>query len=116
MKRSVLILIGVLLLIPAAPAPQAQQSRLSASANDIAPGLTVLTPTPHAPVPRELSQLWLAPEPGAAARPGGVSSLNSAARLAADGDYSRALSLVSQPTAKDGPLGQYAAYYAGVVQ
>ena len=115
MKRSVLILIGVLLLVPAAPVPHAQQGRLSGSANDIPPGLTALTPTPHAPVPRELSQLWLAPERGAAARPGG-SSLNSAARLAADGDYSRALSLVSQPTAKDGPLGQYATYYAGLAQ
>jgi soluble lytic murein transglycosylase len=116
MKRSVLILIGVWLLVPAAPAPHAQQSRLSASANEIPPGLTVLTPTPHAPVPQELSQLWLAPERGAVARSSAVTSLNSAARLTADGDYSRALSLVSQPTAKEGPLAQYAAYYAGIAQ
>src|SRR6476620_5407971 len=116
MKRSVLILIGVWLLVPAAPAPHAQQSRLSASANEIPPGLTVLTPTPHAPVPQELSQLWLAPERGAVARSSAVASLNSAARLTADGDYSRALSLVSQPTAKEGPLAQYAAYYAGIAQ
>jgi len=116
MKRSILILIGAILLVPAAPAPHAQQSRLASSTSEIAPGLTVLTPTPHAPVPTELSQLWLAPERGAAVRTSGISSLSSAARLAADGDYSRALSLVSQSTAKEGPLAQYAIYYAGVAQ
>jgi soluble lytic murein transglycosylase len=116
MKRSVAFLVGVAMLVPAVPVPQAQQSRLSGSANEMPPGLTVLTPTPHPPVPQELSQLWLAPERTSSARSGAVTSLNNASKLAADGEYSRALSLVSQPAAKEGPLGQYAAYYAGVAQ
>jgi soluble lytic murein transglycosylase len=117
MKRSLLTLIGLLMLVPAAPAPRAQQGRLSSSANEVPPGLTVLTPTPHPQVPRELSQLWLAPERGAAsARSSAVASLNTAARSTADGDYSRALSLVSQPVTKEGLLGLYSTYYAGLAQ
>ena len=117
MKRSVLIVTGLLVLVPAASAPRAQQGRLSGSSNEMPPGLTVLAPTAHPQVPRELSQLWLAPERGTnSARPGAFTSLNSASKLTADGDYSKALTLLSQPIAQEGPLGQYAAYYAGVAQ
>jgi soluble lytic murein transglycosylase len=117
MKRSVLSLVGLLMLVPAAPAPNAQQERLSSSSNEIPPGLTVLTPTPHPPVPRDLSQLWMAPERGVpASRAAGTASLSTAARLTADGEYTRALTLVSQPLAQDGVLRQYAAYYAGMAQ
>lgn len=117
MKRSVLLLAGLLMLLPIASAPRAQQGGLSGTTNDLAPGLTVLSPTPHPVVPRDISLLWLAPARSATAtRSSAAVSLGSAARLAADGDYSRALTLVSQPMAKDGVLGQYAAYYAGVAQ
>ena len=115
MKKSAL-LIGLLILAPAAPAPHAQQGRPSGSSNDMPIGVTVLTPTPHPQVPRDLSQLWLAPDRGTAARSSSASSLSTLAKLTADGDYSKALSLASQPIAKDGPLGQYAAYYAGFAQ
>lgn len=115
MKKSAL-LIGLLILAPAAPVPHAQQGRPSGSSNDMPAGVTVLTPTPHPQVPRELSQLWLAPERGSAARSSSATSLGALAKLTADGDYSKALSVASQPIAKDGPLGQYAAYYAGVAQ
>lgn len=114
MKRSVFVLVTTI-AISAAPAPQAQQSRLSSVANEVPPGLTVLTPTPHPPVPRELSQLWLAPERGASAGRSLTTPLTTAARLAAGGDYSKTLGIVA-PIAKEGPLGQYAAYYAGVAQ
>jgi len=117
MKRSVLSLVGLLMLLPAAPAPKAQQERLSSSSGDIPPGLAVLTPTPHPPVPRDLSQLWMAPERAASAsRSSAAASLSNAARLTADGDYSRALSLVSQPLAQDVLLRGYAAYYAGMAE
>lgn len=115
MKKSAL-LIGLLILAPAAPAPHAQQGRSTGSSNDMPAGVTVLTPTPHPQVPRDLTQLWLAPERGAAARSSSATSLGNLAKLTADGDYGKALSLASQPIAKDGPLGQYAAYYAGVAQ
>src|SRR4051812_22044770 len=117
MKRSVLSLVGLMMLLPAAPAPKAQQERLSSSSGDIPPGLAVLTPTPHPPVPRDLSQLWMAPERAASAsRSSAAASLSNAARLTADGDYSRALSLVSQPLAQDVLLRGYAAYYAGMAE
>ncbi len=115
MKKSAL-LIGLLILAPAAPAPHAQQGRPSGSSNDLPTGVTVLTPTPHPQVPHDLSQLWLAPDRGTAARSSSATSLGTLAKLTADGDYSKALSLASQPIAKDGPLGQYAAYYAGFAQ
>ena len=116
MKKSAL-LIGLLILAPAAPAPHAQQGRPSGSSNNMPTGVTLLTPTPHPQVPRDLSQLWLAPDRGTAARSSSASSsLGALAKLTADGDYRKALSLASQPIAKDGPLGQYAAYYAGVAQ
>ncbi|MBP6778493.1 MAG: hypothetical protein KA151_14715, partial [Piscinibacter sp.] len=115
MKRTVLALAGLLMLAPAAPAPRAQQAR-PAGQNSIPAGFTVLTPTPHPPVPRDLAQLWLAPERGAASRSNAVQSLSSAARFTAGGEYSKALTVVSQPIAKEGPLGQYAAYYAGLAQ
>ena len=117
MKRSVLSLVGLLMLVPAAPAPTAQQERFSSSSADIPPVLTVLTPTPHPPVPRDLSQLWMAPERAASAsRSSAAASLSNAARLTADGDYSRALSLISQPLAHDVLLRGYAVYYAGLAQ
>ena len=120
MNRSVFILIGALMLVPASLAPRAQQvwaSGSSGSSSETGPGLAVLAPTAHPQVPRELSQLWLAPERGSnVARSTALASMGSAAKLAADGEYGKALGLVSQPAAKDGPLGQYAAYYAGLAQ
>ncbi|HUR33257.1 MAG TPA: transglycosylase SLT domain-containing protein [Vicinamibacterales bacterium] len=116
MKRSVSIFVVLLMLMPAASSTRAQQSRLANTSSEM-PGLTALTPTPHPPVPRELSQLWLAPERGTpAVRAGAALTVGSAARLATGGDYTRALSIVSPSMAKDGLLGQYATYYAGVAQ
>lgn len=115
MTRSAFVIVAACAVV-AAPSPRAQQSRLSAAATDVA-GLTVLTPTPHPPVPRELSELWLAPERGAtsAATRASTMPLTTAARLVADGDYSKTLTLVA-PIVKEGPLGLYAMYYAGVAQ
>ncbi|MGE3958752.1 MAG: transglycosylase SLT domain-containing protein [Vicinamibacterales bacterium] len=117
MKRSVLAIMGLLMLVPAAPAPHAQQGRLSGTANEMPAGLSVLTPTPHPPVPRDLSQLWLAPDrSSAASRSNAVLSLGTVARLAAGGEYSKALTAAQQPSLPDGLLSQYATYYAGVAQ
>jgi soluble lytic murein transglycosylase len=117
MKRSLPALIGLLMLLPAAPAPRAQQGRL-ASPNEVTAGLAVLSPTPHPQVPRDLGQLWLAPDRSSAAfRSNAVQSLASAAKLTAGGEYSKALSaVIAQPAIPDGPLGQYAVYYAGLAQ
>ncbi|MBS1816672.1 MAG: transglycosylase SLT domain-containing protein [Acidobacteria bacterium] len=111
MKRSVLAFIGLLMLVPAAPAPRAQQARYSPTSGDV----TVLSPTAHPQVPRDLAQLWLAPD-RTAPRSNAVTSVMNAARFTASGEYSKALAVATQPIAKEGPLGQYAAYYAGVAQ
>lgn len=117
MKRTVLALIGLLMLVPAAPAPRAQQGGLTGQ-NEIPAGLGVLAPTPHPQVPRDLAQVWLAPDRNtAASRSNAVVSLASAARFTAGGEYSKALSaVIAQPKAPEGPLGQYTLYYAAVAQ
>jgi soluble lytic murein transglycosylase len=113
-KASLPLLIVVLLL---ASAPGAQQQGLSSSTGQLPAGVAILTPTSHPVIPPDLSQLWLAPERGAAAsRSASRSALNSAARLTADGEYTKALGVATQSIAQQGALGQYAAYYAGVAQ
>lgn len=97
-------------------APSAQQVRAQ-SPGVAASGLTVLAPTSHPSVPPDITRLWLAPDrpPIAARQPSGVPVAN-AARLVADGEYTRALGIVRQPSAQQGALAQYASYYAGVAQ
>ncbi|OFW28457.1 MAG: hypothetical protein A3H97_16980 [Acidobacteria bacterium RIFCSPLOWO2_02_FULL_65_29] len=74
----------------------------------------LLAPTSHAPVSRDLDRLWLAPggrvvEPSSASR-----EFATAVTLAGKGEHTKALSMLQQPTVPDGPLGLYAAYYAGL--
>ena len=80
-------------------------------------GTAVLTPTIHPPLPRELSQLWLAPDRGIVAyRSVASGTLQTAVKLIERGDYTKALNALSQPTVRQGPLGLYAAYYTAVAQ
>ena len=109
MKRSVVLLLLGLLVVPGAPAPHAQQ-RTSGSSNERSAGAAVLAPTPHPPVPHDLTQLWLAPDRSLGATQSGAVSLGNAARLTAGGDYTKVLGLVNQPAVRRGLLGQYAAY------
>ncbi len=115
-KKSILLLVVALLAVPAAMVPSAQQTRVQAPAV-AASGISVLAPTNHPSVPPDLSRLWLAPDrsPGAA-RPATTAPVAAASRLAADGEYTRALGIVTQPSAQQGALGQYASYYAGLSQ
>lgn len=95
---------------------QAMRSANARSTNDsvYAPG--TLGPTPHPPFSRDLSQLWMAPDRGATStRNENLASVN-ASLLIKNGEYTKALATVTQAGAKQGPLGQYAAYYAGVAQ
>ncbi len=91
-----------------APAPQAQQTPGTSA-------VTVLLPTRHPPVPGELSQFWLAPASGAR-RAQAANSLLSVVRLTSNREYTKALGIVTQPAAQQGPLAQYAAYYAALAQ
>jgi len=93
---------AVLLLAP----PRAQQPAASIE----------LKPTNHPRVPVDASQLWLAPLPSAAARASAASGLASAVKLEVDGDFAKALPLVSQSSLQQGVLGAYAIYYKGFAE
>ena len=75
----------------------------------------VLTPTNHPRVSADLSQLWLAPVvrvPRTAAQ----SDFAEAVRLEVDANFAKALPILSQPALRQGPLGDYAAYYQALAQ
>jgi soluble lytic murein transglycosylase len=106
---------AAVLLIAADRAPHAQR----VSPSDATPSLTAsaLVPTNHPVLPRDLSSLWFAPlGSGASARTGGSSPFAAAMKLADREDYAKALPLLSQPQAQQGPLGEYALYYAGLAE
>ncbi len=61
--------------------------------------------------------MWLAPDRTPATGVATTSGLlANAAKLVARGDYAKAHAIVAQPALQQGPLGLYAAYYAGVAQ
>lgn len=119
MKKAVITFVAALFLVATGSSTRAQQTRAisSAAQRDIAPGLTILLPTSHPALPRDLSLLWLAPERGSAGYPSAsTATLAAAAKLAARGEYSKALSAVLLPATQQGLLADYAVYYAGVSQ
>jgi soluble lytic murein transglycosylase len=76
----------------------------------------VLRPTDHPRVPRDLSQLWMAPEKGRV-RTAAQANLATAIKFEADGSHAKALALLSHPaTAQIGPLAGYVEYYKGLAQ
>ena len=76
----------------------------------------VLRPTDHPRLPRDLSQLWMAPEKGRA-RTAAQANLATAIKFELDGNHAKALALLSHPaTAQQGPLGAYVEFYKGLAQ
>jgi soluble lytic murein transglycosylase len=109
------------LAVPAS-APRAQEPPPTSA------GEAALAPTVHPRLPADLSLLWLAPEsptrvgrsstgPGqtAAAR-AAASTLASAVKLEVDGNFAKALPILSQPGIQAGSLGHYAEYYRGLAE
>lgn len=116
MRRTSLALVGLALLVPGGVAPQAQQSRPS-NAPGLSSGLALLSPTVHPQIPRDLSSLWLAPDRGiAVSRPAAATAVSAATKLTADGEFTKALALMSQPGIREGVLGPYAIYVAATAQ
>jgi len=74
----------------------------------------VLKTTDHPPVPRELSQFWMAPDtrrPRTAAQ----ANLATAVKFENDGNHLKALTLLTNPATKqDGPLAAYVEFYKGL--
>jgi soluble lytic murein transglycosylase len=76
----------------------------------------VLKPTDHPRVPRDLSQLWMAPEKGRV-RTAAQANLATAIKMEGEGSHAKALALLMNPaTAQQGPLAPYAEYYKGLAQ
>jgi hypothetical protein len=96
-------------LWPSAP-PRAQQPSTAADRD------VELKPTRHPRVPADVSQLWFAPMGTAAARPRATADLAAAVKLEIDGDFAKALPIVSQPALQQGVLGPYAIYYQGFAE
>ena len=67
-------------------------------------------------MPRELSQAWLAPDHGASPARATSAPLSIGVKLAAQGQYSKALTAVLEPITQKGVLADYATYYAGMAQ
>jgi soluble lytic murein transglycosylase len=80
----------------------------------------VLSPTNHPRLPAEASQLWMAPTPSTRTAAGRSraehSDLVAAVKLEIDANYAKALPLLTQPAAQEGPLGSYAEYYKGLAE
>src|SRR4051812_801834 len=93
------------------PAPPRAQQPVASTERDIE-----LKPTNHPRVSLDLSQLWLAPATSASARASGASGLAAAVQLEVDGDFAKALPIVSQPALQQGALGPYAIYYQGFAE
>src|SRR5688572_29193308 len=76
----------------------------------------VLKPTTHPRVPPDLSQLWFAPSASDKTARAAAADLATAIKLEVDGEFAKALPILSQPALQKGPLGPYARYYQGFAQ
>jgi len=95
------------LLMPAA-APRAQQAT---ETTDVA-----LKPTNHPPLPADLSQLWMAPSRARTPRSASLNDFATAVKLEVDGNFAKALPILSEPAVQQGTLGHYAEYYKGFAE
>ena len=75
-----------------------------------------LVPTNHPAVSRDVASLWLAPQDAAAGavRGSAPSQFAAAMELVDDGNFTGALPALSRLSAQQGPLGNYAAYFAAL--
>jgi soluble lytic murein transglycosylase len=118
MRNAILVLAAAILVVTMPAGPRAQQSGdvSPRGQSEFASGVAVLAPTNHPPMPRDLSQAWLAPEHGASAARTPSAPLAIGVKLAAQGQYSKALAAVLEPISQRGLLADYATYYAGIAQ
>ena len=93
------------------PAPPHAQQTAAALEREI-----VLKPTNHPRVPPDLSQLWFAPSASDKARSAAANDLATAIKLEVDGEFAKALPILSQPALQQGTLGPYAVYYQGFAE
>jgi len=96
-------LILTVLLVVIASAPSAQQPVDRTAAREV----PVLKATDHPRFPEDPSKLWMAPKTTRR----GTSEFADAVKLEVDGNFTKALPILSKPSLQQGPLGDYALYY-----
>ena len=91
---------------------------LARDEQDLSSAQETLKPTVHAPLPDSALDLWLVPSANdrSARTIAQYQALAQGVRRFQDGDYDRALPLLTQPSLASTALAGYAAYYAGLVQ
>ena len=77
---------------------------------------SILAPTNHPVLPRDLARLWFAPAGGSASTNAAATDFLAAMKVADKADYAKALPLLRRAASQPGPLGDYAAYYAGLAE
>ena len=80
------------------------------------PAVVILRPTDHPPLPVDPSQFWMTPTKANTTRTPALSAFASAVALEADGQFAKALPILSQPLLRDHPLGEYVQYYKGLAE
>ena len=107
---AVFALLGPAALGPTGPSAQQQRTEPAA------PPVVVLRPTDHPPLPASPSQFWMIPAAANTARTPALNAFASAVKLETDGQFAKALPIVSQPLLRDHPLGEYVRYYKGLAE
>ena len=93
--------------------PKAQQE---ATDNASQPSAVTLLPTNHPRLPRELSQLWMVPDKGRSVRAAALDVFVSAVKLEVEGEYAKALPILSQPSLRQGLFIHYAEFYKALAE
>jgi soluble lytic murein transglycosylase len=106
----------VAFLVALALIASGRNSRAQQVPPPVTPSVPALAPTNHPRLPRDLSQLWMVPERRPAVRTAAQREFALAVKLEVEGSFTKALPVLAQPAMKQGPLGQYAEYYAGLAQ
>src|SRR5262245_20671517 len=78
--------------------------------------VVMLKPTNHPPLPADASQLWMAPSRARSVRAVPANDFTRAVKLEVDGDFAKALPLLSTDAIQQGTLGHYAEYYKGLAE
>jgi TolA-binding protein len=75
-----------------------------------------LKPTNHPRIPGDPSLLWLAPDKARPPRTAALNDFTTAVKLEVDGNFAKALPILSQPSVQQGAPGRYAEYYRGLAE
>src|SRR5438093_1109671 len=105
-SRLFAVALATTLLGHGAALPQAQRADSAA---------VQLKATDHPRLPADVSKLWMVP-PRTSGRPAGLAELATDVKLEVDGDFARALPILSTPAVQQSPSGPYAEYYKGLAE